>query len=386
MITLLHIIEALRGFGGTPRKLLYLTKYAEREQCRLVFLLFNPPSLESRSESLEKEFTNHGAIVRSIHTASPLKIIWKIGLETKRFNADAICTHFTRPLITGYLASRYTGLPLIHHEHSSTHYRQGIGRTITNFCLPRAEAIICNSGYTLTNIRMGYPGSSKKLHLIYNPVEERVPSIGRDKIRDQIRVRPEDLLIGHVGKMIPERDQKTLINAFYQVHSEFQNTKLVFVGEGPVRPDLELLVEKLGLERDVIFIGATRAVGDYLSAFDIYVNPTLDEGFGIAVVEAMLSKLPVILSDKGAHPELITEGESGYLYPGGDAELLAKKIRSLIERPEKRKKLGMNAYESAKTSFSPSLYASNYFRLVENILRNSGASPHSIQMSGPQWK
>lgn len=383
MITMIHVIEALRGFGGTPRKLLYLTKYAERERCKLVFLLFNPPSLESRFESLEREFAHHGAIIRSVHTASPLKIIWKIRLEAKRFKADAICTHFTRPLITGYLASIYTGLPLIHHEHSSTHYRQGIGRTITKFCLPRAEAIICNSGYTLENIRTGYPGSSENLHLVYNPVEERVALMERDVIRDQMRVKPEDILIGHVGKMIPERDQKTLIRAFDQIHSEFQNTKLVLVGEGPVRSDLEILVKKLGLESDVIFTGPTPDVGEYLNAFDIYVNPTLDEGFGIAVVEAMLSKLPVILSDKGAHPELITEDESGYLYPGGNAELLTKKIRSLIERPEKRKKLGMKAYESAKARFNPSLYASNYFRLVENILRNSKASLRPSQMSDP---
>jgi glycosyltransferase involved in cell wall biosynthesis len=120
----------------------------------------------------------------------------------------------------------------------------------------------------------------------------------------------------------------------------------------------------------VIFTGYTRAVGEYLSALDIYVNPTLDEGFGIAVVEAMLSKLPVILSDRGAHPELIVEGESGYLYRGGDAESLAARIKFLMEHPEKRIEIGTKACERAKDRFSPPSYVLNYLQMVEKILRN----------------
>lgn len=64
-------------------------------------------------------------------------------------------------------------------------------------------------------------------------------------------------------------------------------------------------------------------MGDYLNAMDIYVNPTLDEGFGIAVVEAMLARIPVVLADAGAHPELIDDGHTGLLYPGGNSEALA---------------------------------------------------------------
>lgn len=370
MIAMLHVLESLADFGGTPRKMLYLTKHMDRDRYKLIFLLFGPLSKDPRFESLEFEFTQYGAVIRTVDAASPLRLIWKIGSEAKRSRADLIGTHTTRGLIAGYLASKGAGLPLIHHEHCSAHYRRGIGRMMAKFCLPRAEAILCNSNYTLETIRRVYPGASKKLHMAYNPVEERRITGNRERIREEIGAKPEEILIGHVGGMIPQRDQGTLIRAFYRVRTEVNHTKLVLMGDGPVRPNLESLVRTLGLDRDVIFTGYTRAVGEYLSALDIYVNPTLDEGFGIAVVEAMLSKLPVILSDRGAHPELIVEGESGYLYRGGDAESLAARIKFLMEHPEKRIEIGTKACERAKDRFSPPSYVLNYLQMVEKILRN----------------
>ncbi|MBI3802942.1 MAG: glycosyltransferase family 4 protein [Nitrospirae bacterium] len=385
MVTMLHILETLSDFGGTPRKLLYLTKYANRNQCKFIFLLFRSSSLDKDFESLEKEFTQHGATILKFNTTSFLKLAWKIRLEAMRLEADVICTHYTRALVAGYLASKSLGLPLIHHEHSSAHYRKGIGRVLGGFCLPRAEATICNSKYTMNTIQTGYPGATGKLHVVYNPVEERLVGVERRAFRDQVGARSSDILIGHVGGMIPQRDQKTLIKAFREIHSEFTNTKLVLIGDGPVQSELKSLVQSLGLTTDVIFTGYTRDVGEYLNAIDIYVNPTLDEGFGIAVVEAMLAKLPVILSDQGAHPELVLEGQNGFLYPGGDAESLAKKVKLLIENPDQRKNIGIKAYESAKTSFAPSIFASNYLHIVESILKNSKSSNRPIQQRGAQW-
>jgi glycosyltransferase involved in cell wall biosynthesis len=382
---MLHVIETLSDFGGTPRKLLYLTKYIDQNQCKLVFLLFRPYSLEEKFESLEKEFTRYGATVLDMNTTSPLKLAWKVRSEARRFGADVICTHYTRPLITGYLASKVLGLPFIHHEHSSAHYRKGMGRVLGKFCLPKAAAVICNSRYTSDTISSSYRAVSKKLHVIYNPVEERIVTRERNEIRREIGVREEDILIGHVGGMIPERDQETLIKAFHKIHSEFKHSKLILIGDGPVRPRLESLAESLEIKSNVIFTGYTRGVWEYLSALDIYVNPTLDEGFGIAVVEAMLSRLPVILSDRGAHPELIVENESGFLYPGSDNESLAKRIKLLLESPRKRKEMGLKACEVAKVRFSPSLFASNYFRLVQNILVDSNEFYRSSKQRGHSW-
>lgn len=385
MITMLHVLETLSDFGGTPRKLLYLAKYIDRNKCQLVFLPFKPSSLEKRFKSLEEEFNSYGSIISDVKTTSPLKLSWKIASEAKRLRADVICTHYTRALVAGYLASKATGIPLIHNEHSSAHYRKGMGRIFAKICLSGAEAIICNSKYTRTTIEADYPNALRKLHVVYNPVEERSALRGREEIRNELGITEKEVLIGHVGGMIPQRDQGTLVKALYKVHSEYPNTKLLFIGNGPVRASLEVLIQKLELQKKVIFSGYTNAVGEYLSAMDIYVNPTLDEGFGIAVVEGMLSKVPVILSDRGAHPELITDGENGFLYRGGDPDALAKLVKWFIEHPEKRREAGIKGYENARARFSSSLYANNYLDLVENVLRNSKSFSRSIPERGSQW-
>jgi glycosyltransferase involved in cell wall biosynthesis len=199
-------------------------------------------------------------------------------------------------------------------------------------------------------------------------------------MREVLRVSGDDIVIGHIGGMIPERDQETLIRAFGSIHSDYRHTKLVLIGDGPLRAHLESLSRSLGIERAVVFTGYTDRVGDYLAAMDMYVNPTLDEGFGIAVVEAMLARLPVILSDRGAHPELIVDGESGVIFTGGDADQLRQSIARLINRPGQRSEIGRKAYERGQASFSVSTHVNRMMSLVEDVLKGSKSVTQLSQM------
>jgi glycosyltransferase involved in cell wall biosynthesis len=164
--------------------------------------------------------------------------------------------------------------------------------------------------------------------------------------------------------MIPERDQLTLLQAVYELRKSFPTIRLLMIGDGPGRADLETNAKKLGLEGSVNFIGNSAEIGDYLQAADIYVNPTLDEGFGIAVVEAMHSGIPVVLSDRGAHPELIIPDHTGFLYPGGDSDALASRLRLLIEDPALMWRVGDAGRRHAQQHFSPHSYSTQYLKSV----------------------
>lgn len=368
MKTVLHVVEQLADFGGTPRKMLYLAAHNDPAVNRLVFAPYMRVPL---GRTLEPMFREHGATVLNFDTLSLWQLVRHVIAAARATHADVICTHFTRPLLAGFFASRFRGLPLIHNEHSSAHYRTGLGRRLAQLCLPFADAVICNSRHTAESIADVYRIAPDRLHVLYNPVEHRQLAQGREHVRGQLNFDAGDLVIGHVGGMIATRDQGTLLTAFREIQTQRPNTHLVLIGDGPMRGALVSLAGQLGISDYVHFIGYTAQVGDYLGAMDIYVNTTLDEGFGIAVVEAMLAGLPVVLADAGAHPELITDGVHGVLYPGGEDRCLAQQILELIDQPDKRSRLGDAARESARARFAPEHYVSGYDAIIDDVLARS---------------
>lgn len=107
----------------------------------------------------------------------------------------------------------------------------------------------------------------------------------------------DTFVIGCVGRMSEEKNQQYLIHVFKSVLEIVPNSKLVLVGEGEKREDLELLSEKLGLSDRIIFTGNRTDVSSILNAFDIFVMPSIYEGFPIAGIEALSNGLPIVLSD-----------------------------------------------------------------------------------------
>jgi glycosyltransferase involved in cell wall biosynthesis len=193
-------------------------------------------------------------------------------------------------------------------------------------------------------------------------------------MRRSLGLRSDEPLLGHVGGMIRQRDQRTLIKAFQKVLPFYPSARLILIGDGPERTNLESLAHSLGLDDSIMFLGYSDRVGDYLSAMDLYVNPTLDEGFGIAVVEAMLARVPVVLADRGAHPEIVVDGESGLLYQGEDDSSLSAALLDLLSSAEKRRSLGERAFLRASTYFAPDRFAMGFRQLMDRVLTSRSDS------------
>lgn len=372
MLTIIHIIENLSDYGGTPRKLLYLTQALNKEECQQVYFCYLPSDLTS-------QFERFGAVVECIHGSSLFNIIRRAIFLVRKHKPNVIYTHFSRPLIVGYVVALVTGLPVVHNEHSSAHYRRGVGRLLAHFILPRVQAITCNSAYTLQSISEVFALPAEKMTVLHNPVVCRESMSSRAEQRKAFGISEKCLVIGHIGGMIPQRDQATLIRSFARVRCKQENVQLVIIGDGPRRAELEALARDLRLNDCVVFTGYTDKIGDYLQIIDIYVNPTLDEGFGIAVVEAMHAGLPVILSNNGAHPELIHDGKSGFLYPGGDVDALTKAIELLMTNPELRELLGSAAKARAVSHFSPERYANAFLTHALNTVETFNVSTSTLR-------
>ena len=359
---MLHIVEILTPYGGVPVKLLRLAEQIDPRRARLVISVFQPASLD---DVIKKA----GSGVRQIGSISPILIVRELDRAIKEERPDVVCSHHTRGLITGYIAATRRSIPIVHHEHSGARYRQGIGRLAARAILPRVDRVICNSLYTLHSIQRAYPGVAGKSCHVYDPVVKRMSTMDARTVRQQLRLNETDIVIGHIGGLIPERDQATLIRAVGRIRKRNPRVNLLLVGDGPERARLEALVRVLDLEGYVRFTGY-QDPGDLLGVMDLYVNPCVDEGFGIAVVEAMLAGLPVVIAKAGSHPELLVDGKTGFLYEPGDSEKLAAKLLWLIDHPAEATHMGARARAHADCTFAPSRFMAGYMAALQPVLNS----------------
>ncbi len=149
------------------------------------------------------------------------------------------------------------------------------------------------------------------------------------------------------------------------------------IGEGYYKSSLKKLVKKLKLENFITFKGFVKEVEEELTNFDIYVQPSLSESFGLAIVQAMSLGLPVVATNTGGIPEVVTEGKSGILVELGKPEALADGILILLRDHEKARNMGKLAAEDAKIKFNLNDMVKEVEKVYEKIAQNSSESGKS---------
>ena len=151
-----------------------------------------------------------------------------------------------------------------------------------------------------------------------------------------------------LGRLQPEKNYHGLIRAFVQVHKEHDDTLLLIVGNGPERERLLFLARSLGLEDCVKILPWARDVATYYKTCDVYVQPSIYEGWGLAVIEAMASGAPVVMADVGCAGEMVRNEETGLVVPVDDEQALAHAIGRLLTDHELARKLAANGNAEVK--------------------------------------
>src|SRR3990167_3131730 len=144
-----------------------------------------------------------------------------------------------------------------------------------------------------------------------------------------------------VSRLAPEKKLEFMIEVLARVREKFSNIGLVIVGSGPEENKLKMLVKKLELEGAVEFVGWQNDLSSYYKTANAFIQTSLFEGYGLALVEAGLSSLPIITTPVGIALELIAD-EDAYIYPAGNADLFVSGILNLIEDNYKREILRTN--------------------------------------------
>lgn len=191
--------------------------------------------------------------------------------------------------------------------------------------------------------------------------ENNVPMIYRGINFDEWDNRPitkmtfkskKEIILGNVGRLVPQKGQKYLIELAQILRKRDINFKMIIAGTGPLEQELKIQINKSNLSKHIKLIGFQSDVKSVLSGIDIFVFPSLWEGFGNAMVEAMAERIVPVAFNLTSNPEIINDGENGFLVEYPNLELFADKIQFLIENPEKRKQMGATARESVINKFA----------------------------------
>jgi N-acetyl-alpha-D-glucosaminyl L-malate synthase BshA len=188
---------------------------------------------------------------------------------------------------------------------------------------------------------------SKDINVIYNFIDfERFKKTNKDHFKKAIAPNDEKLLI-HVSNFRKVKRVEDVVLVFKQV-LEKTPSKLLLIGDGPERQNVELLCRQFSLCDHVHFLGKQDAVEELLAISDLFIMPSASESFGLSALEAMACEVPVISSDAGGLPEVNIHGKTGFLSPVGDVDNMAKNAIYLLTNPEIHNQFRIAALENAK--------------------------------------
>jgi glycosyltransferase involved in cell wall biosynthesis len=266
---------------------------------------------------------------------------------------------------------RDRGTPVVSHFH----HKEEIKRLADYFVLPfhiRNE----KQAYANSDIVFTMSNANRKVLIEeYGLSEDKIKVIphGVDTSKFCRReIEKENFIILFVGALIPRKGGEYLIRAFKEVKKRNANVKLIFIGEGPERKKLELLATKLKLEVEFLGLVGDEELVHYLNKAEIFVLPSLIEGFGQAILEAMACELPVIATNTTSILEVV--GDAGILVKPRNPKALAEAISTLIEDGKLRRDIGRKGRKRVEEKFSWDKIASEAIKFYEEIIKSRNNS------------
>lgn len=358
---IMHIITRLDMGGSAQNTLLTCLWLTEKYDLVLVHGL----SLESQMTDLEKNNVNAQidaakrkgvnviplkALVRKINPFQDICAfisLWRLIFLEK---PEIVHTHSSKAGILGRLAAKLTGVPIIvHTPHGHVFYGHFDAVTSRIFLtIEKIFDLITDCTIALTEgekrdyIDMSVT-SPNKLHTIHSGVDiERFRNdhISPTSLKQQLGISPKSLIVGTVGWLLPIKGPTVLLEAMMPIWQKQIDAVLIYVGKGELERPLKKEVDRRNIKDKVIFLGWRNDVDKIMSIFDVFVLPSLNEGMGRVLVEAMAAGKPVVASDVGGIPDIVKHRQTGFLSGPGNVDALSYYIEKLLLDEPMRAEMG----------------------------------------------
>ncbi len=311
--------------------------------------------LASGGGELEDKFSQAGIVLLKVPLKTKSEISPKIFFSflklkkaVREFKIDLIHSHSRTTQVLGDLLGRTLAKPHIFTCHGF--FKPRISRRIFGGW---GQKVIAISQQVKEHLIIDFKLDESKVSIINNGIDTK--NFGDFSVRDKMRQElagQADFLVGIVARLSDVKGHIYLIQAMPEVIKNFPGTKLLIIGQGKTKDVLIKETRSLGLENSILFISEVKNTKDILAAIDIFVMPSLQEGLGLALMEAMAQGVAVVGSAVGGIKTLIQDKTNGLLVAPANASALAQAIITLLKDSSLRRNLGARAREFIMANFS----------------------------------
>ena len=378
-IRVLHIITHL-PIGGAQDNTLLTVEGLNKDQYDVTLLTGPGGEWLGRARQIpDLKVIIVPEIVREINLFYDIISIIKIFKIIKKHNYQIVHTHSSKPGFSGRIASKLAGVPHIIHTIHGFPF---------NDYMPRWQQSLyvllerCLGRFTQKLITVCNLNKEKAIKLCIAPRNKFITiysGIDFSKFHFKGKVDKERLfgisnsqkIVGMVGRLSKQKAPQIFIDAIPKVLIEFPDTMFLLIGDGELRPQLELQIKQLGIENNIVIQGFREDIPQVLSCLDIFVLSSLWEGLGRSLTEAMYMKCPVVATGVEGVPELVENEVVGLLVEPDDPDAISAGILALLKDASKAKRLAENAHSRVAHDFDAEKMVAEIHKLYQDCLAKS---------------
>ncbi len=355
------------GPGGAERVISNLAVSLDPERYRAILCLFRPGWIQERSES-------RGVRTYIIPTSGMAD--WRWAVRFKRLlqqeRVDLIHAHEFDANVQGAFVAALLGIPLVATIHGKNYFWEKLRRRLAYRCVSHWTTMVAVSQNLKQFVIEKVGVSPDRLRVVYNGVDTLpyCEATEVDLLRKELDLPEQDRIVGVVGNLYPVKGHQYLIDGIPSILEKCPNTSFLFAGRGHLETELKEQVHRLNLDRRVHFLGLRQDISRILALLDVFVLPSLSEGLSMAILEAMIAEKPVVATNVGGNPELVLDGETGFLVSPRDSRALAESVTKLLVDREQAMKFAERGKHRAEGQFSLRTMARAYETLYDGCLRS----------------
>ncbi len=362
MKTVLHLIET-SGPGGAEKMLISLVENLDPGQYRSIICLLKDGWLNT--QLCQRGFDT--VIIPQQKGLDPGWIYKCIKLIRQK-KIDLLHTHEFAMNVYGCIAAWITRIPVITTVHGRSYYGDRWRRRLAyQFVAKHSLRMVAVSEDIRRFMIEQVSVRSRYLITIYNGIDPKVYCTTEDgiQIKKELKIADAAPVIGTIGNLYPVKGHTYLLKAAVQVVRNYPEAVFLFIGRGNLLNQLQEEAGRGGIAKNVRFLGFREDIAAFLQTMDIFVLPSLSEGLPLSLLEAMAAGKPAVATNVGGNPEVMLDGETGFLVPPKDPESLASRIILLLKDKLLAQKFGANGQQRVYEKFSLERMVNAYQQIYE---------------------
>jgi glycosyltransferase involved in cell wall biosynthesis len=374
MMRIAHIIKVTR-ISGAERHLLFLLEGLRKRglDAHLIILVERDRPMDEMAAAAEQREIPQSRLI--IHRDYDLTLLWRLRRTLRRIKPDIVHTHLVHADLFGYTAAklaRVAGVVTSRHLDDAFRYRSRWRRINRRLWRMIDGGIAISAAMRQFALDIEEAPADKvdivRYGMEYKWLSDDDINSARQQLRAELSLPTDAQLLGMACRLVEQKGIPYALEALRRIRSDFPRAHLVIAGDGEKAGELRRLASKLGIADRVCWLGWRADAAELMAAFDIFLLPSLNEGFGLVLLEAMSRRVPIVASAVGAIPEIVVDGETGILVEARKVDQLAAAMARLLKDRALRKYMGLLGAARLEEHFNIETMVDGHIALYKKVL------------------